>query len=203
MPAPFVEHAEDVTEVEPTDYTHTLDALERRVHEARFTLQRRANAELVALYWHIGRTILEKQKSSAWGAGVVAGLASELQTEFPTMRGFSRSNLLSMRAFAAAWPERNGIVRQPVGQLPWSHIIQLLEKLDDQALREWYAGKDVQHSWSRAELIHQIGTKLHERDDAAPHNFAAALARPDSELAHELMKDPDTTGFLGVGTGLT
>ena len=198
LPAALVEDAEDVTEAQPTDFAETLDALKRRVHEARYTLQRRANAELVALYWYIGHTILDKQRTSAWGSGVVTRLATELQTEFPTMRGFSRSNLFSMRAFAAAWPERNGVVRQPVGQLPWTHIVQLLEKLDDQALREWYAGKDVQQSWSRAELINQITTRLHERDGAAPSNFAAALARPDSDLAQQLMKDPDTMGFLGV-----
>jgi len=46
-----------------------LDELKRRVHEARFTLQRRANAELVALYRHIGATILRKQESSAWERG--------------------------------------------------------------------------------------------------------------------------------------
>ncbi|GAA1972276.1 PDDEXK nuclease domain-containing protein [Microbacterium pumilum] len=190
-------------EVEPTDYTETLDALKRRVNAARFTLQRRANAELVALYWHIGDTIITKQQASAWGAGVVARLANDLQAEFPTMRGFSRSNLFSMRAFAAAWPERNGIVRQPVGQLPWTHIVQLLEKLDDQELREWYAGKDVQHAWSRAVLVHQIRTRLHDRDAAAPSNFAAALTRSDSDLAQQLATDPYTTGFLGVGADIT
>ncbi|MGC5221472.1 PDDEXK nuclease domain-containing protein [Micromonospora sp. DT81.3] len=190
-------------EVEPTDYTETLDALKRRVRDARFTLQRRANAELVALYWHIGDTILRKQKTSGWGTGVVARLAKDLQAEFPTMRGFSRSNLFSMRAFAAAWPERNGIVQQPVGQLPWTHIVQLLEKLDDQALREWYAGKDVQHAWSRAVLVHQIRTGLHERDAAAPSNFAAALTRSDSDLAQQLTKDPYTMGFLGVDADIT
>ena len=190
-------------EVEPTDYTETLDALKRRVLDARFTLQRRANAELVALYWHIGDTILKKQRASAWGTGVVARLAKDLQAEFPTMRGFSRSNLFSMRAFAAAWPERNGIVQQPVGQLPWTHIVQLLEKLDDQELREWYAGKDVQHAWSRAVLVHQIRTRLHERDAAAPSNFAAALTRSDSDLAQQLTKDPYTMGFLGVDADIT
>ena len=190
-------------EVEPTDYTETLDELKRRVIAARFTLQRRANAELVALYWHIGDTIIKKQQTSAWGAGVVARLAKDLQSEFPTMRGFSRSNLFSMRAFAAAWPERNGIVQQPVGQLPWTHIVQLLEKLDDQELREWYAGKDVQHAWSRAVLVHQIRTRLHDRDSAAPSNFAAALTRPDSDLAQQLTKDPYTMGFLGVGADIT
>jgi predicted nuclease of restriction endonuclease-like (RecB) superfamily len=187
-----------MTDAGPTDYLQTLDALKRRVHEARYRLQRRANAELVALYWHIGDTILKRQEASGWGTGVVTRLAEDLQAEFPSMRGFSRSNLFSMRAFAAAWPERNGIVQQPVGQLPWSHIVQLLEKLDDQELREWYAGKDVQHTWSRAVLVEHLATRLHERDSEEPTNFAAALTRPDSDLAHQLTTDPHTMGFLGV-----
>jgi len=202
-PARLVGDAWGVTEVEPADYAETLDALKRRVHDARFKVQRRANAELVALYWHIGDTVLKRLQVSAWGSGVVIRLAEDLQAEFPTMRGFSRSNLFSMRAFAAAWPERNGIFQQPVGQLPWTHIVQLLEKLDDQPLREWYAGKDVQHTWSRAVLIQQIDTRLHDRDSAAPSNFAAALTRSDSELAQQLTKDPYTMGFLDVGADLT
>lgn len=183
---------------EPTDYADTLEQLERRVRDARFTLQRRANAELVALYWHIGAAILQKQQTRGWGTGVVTRLAEDLQARFPSMQGFSRSNLFSMRAFAAAWNERSGIVQQPVGQLPWGHIVQLLEKLDDQELREWYAGKDVEHTWSRAELVHHITTRFHERDHAAPRNFAAALTRSDSDLAAELANDLHTVGFLGV-----
>ncbi|MFD3443848.1 PDDEXK nuclease domain-containing protein [Microbacteriaceae bacterium 4G12] len=189
-----------VIEREPVDYAETLDALARRVHAARFTLQRRANAELLDLYWHIGDTILTKQQSSAWGGGVVTRLGQDLQAEFPTMRGLSRSNLYSMRAFAAAWPLRVGIVQQPVGQLPWTHVVELLSRVDDQALREWYAGKDVQHTWSRATLVQQITSRLHERDAAAPSNFRAALSRPDSELAHQITSDPYTLGFLGVDT---
>lgn len=192
-----------VTEIQPVDYAETLDALKRRVREARFTLQRRANAELLSLYWHIGDTILRKQEVSGWGSGIVTRLASDLQAEFPTMRGLSRSNLFSMRAFAAAWPLRDGIVQQPVGQLPWTHVVELLSKLDDQALREWYAGKDVQHTWSRAALLSQIGTRLHERELTSPGNFRAALSRVDSDLAREITTDPHSLGFLGVDSDVT
>jgi hypothetical protein len=45
------------------------------------------------------------------------------------MRGFSRSNLLYMRAFAEAWPDLNVIVQRFVGQLPWGQNITLLTKL--------------------------------------------------------------------------
>lgn len=54
------------------------------------------------------------------------------------MRGFSRSNLHDIRTIAGAWP-REAIVQQPVGQLPWGHLSVLIDKLDDQVARDWYA----------------------------------------------------------------
>lgn len=47
-------------------------------------------------------------------------LAQDLRSDFPDMKGFSRANLMYMRAFAEAWPDA-AIVQQVVGQLPWGH----------------------------------------------------------------------------------
>ncbi|WP_228287258.1 PDDEXK nuclease domain-containing protein [Rhodococcus ruber] len=87
---------------------------------------------------------------------------------------------------------------QPVGQLPWGHVIELLEKLDDAELRDWYSAKDIAHGWSRPVLAHQITTRLHLREGAAPSNFPHALERPDSELAQQITKDPFTLEFLAI-----
>lgn len=78
------------------------------------------NRELVLLYWQIGRDILERQAQQGWGAKVIERLAHDLRTSFPEMKGFSRANLMYMRAFAEAWPDA-AIVQQAVGQLPWGH----------------------------------------------------------------------------------
>ncbi len=43
------------------------------------------------------------------------------------MRGFSPRNLKYMRAFAAAWPERE-IVQEVLAQITWYNNIALLEK---------------------------------------------------------------------------
>jgi predicted nuclease of restriction endonuclease-like (RecB) superfamily len=102
----------------PDDYAATLDELKRQVHAARFASQRTVNTELLLLWWHIGNTILERQQREAWGSGVLTRLADDLRAEFPSMKGFSLANLFSMRHFASAWPDRDAIVQQPVGQLP-------------------------------------------------------------------------------------
>ncbi|WP_328612386.1 DUF1016 N-terminal domain-containing protein [Rathayibacter sp. VKM Ac-2803] len=72
-----------------------------------------------------------------------------------------------LHAPATAGPDEDAVVQRPVGQLPWGHVLELLDKLDDQDLREWYAAEDVVHGWSRPVLAHQIETRLHEREAAA------------------------------------
>ncbi|MFD3752365.1 DUF1016 N-terminal domain-containing protein [Streptomyces cyaneofuscatus] len=53
-----------------------------------------------------------------WGTKAIARIATELRTEFPQQRGFSRSNLYCMRQMARAWPD--AIAQQTVAQLLWS-----------------------------------------------------------------------------------
>jgi hypothetical protein len=58
---------------------------------------------MVEMYWGIGATTLGRQTQDPWGIKVLQRLAADLKTAFPHMRGFSRSSLFYMRAFAAAW----------------------------------------------------------------------------------------------------
>ena len=97
-------------------YAPLLADLKARVRAAQVKAALSVNRELVLLYWHIGREILRAQKAEGWGAKVVERLAKDLAAEFPEMKGFSRSNMLYMRAFYAAW-EPMEIVQQSVGQL--------------------------------------------------------------------------------------
>ncbi|NUU51228.1 MULTISPECIES: PDDEXK nuclease domain-containing protein [Curtobacterium] len=181
----------------PSSYAATLASLKQHVRNARFTAQRRANTELVVLYGQIGATILLRQGQEGWGTKVIARLAEDLRTEFPEMRGFSPRNLAYMRAFAAAWSQQE-TVQQAVAQLPWGHITVLLDRLDDQTMRNWYAEPAVQHGWSRNVLEHHIRTGAHQRLEAAPTNFAAVLPAGESDLAQQLTKDPYVLDFLAL-----
>lgn len=102
-----------------------------------------------------------------------------------------------MRAFAGAWTSE-AIVQQPVGQLPWGHIITLLDKLDDDAARQWYAAAAVEYGWSRNVLLNMIMNQSMQRTGAAPSNFSRQLSSPDSELAQQVAKDPYAFEFLGL-----
>ncbi len=75
------------------------------------------NTELPRLYWQVDRDILDRQAEQGWGRKVVQRLAHDLREVFPDLGGFSRANLMYMRAFAEAWPEE-ALVQQAVGQVP-------------------------------------------------------------------------------------
>lgn len=181
----------------PSGYPDWLNELKTRIHHAQQRAVQTVNRELVQLYWQIGRDILERQSREGWGAKVIERLAHDLRTAFPDMKGFSRANLMYMRAFAEAWPDAE-IVQQAVGQLPWGHNLVLLAKLKDSQQRLVYAQKAVEHGWSRSVLGMHIETRLLEREGQAQTNFEARLPAPGSDLAHQTLKDPYVFDFLDV-----
>lgn len=117
-----------------TVYQDWLTSLKARVRLVQIRTVVSANTELVLLYWQIGQDILERQAQQGWGAMVVSRLATDLQHEFPEMKGFSPRNLKYMRAFAEAWPDSQ-FVQQLVAQLPWGHNTRLLDCLATPAVQ--------------------------------------------------------------------
>lgn len=180
----------------PAGYGELLEQVKVEVRTARLRAARAASTELVGLYWRVGRLVLDRQAEHRWGAGVVERLAGDLRAEFPGMRGWSRRNLFYMRSLAEAWPV--DVVQQPVARLPWGHVTVLLDKLDGQPDRDWYAAAAVEHGWSRSGLAHQISNGLRGRSGWAPSNFGERLPAADSDLARELLRDPYVFDFLDL-----
>ncbi len=179
-------------------YAQLLENLRQRIRQAQVRAALSVNRELVLLYWHIGREILQRQAQEDWGAKVIDRLAQDLTQEFPEMKGFSPRNLKYMRAFAEAWPDEQ-IVQQLVAQIPWGHNVRLLDYVKDPAERLWYVQQTIEHGWSRNVPVHQIESKLYERQGKAITNFEYTLPAPQSDLARSLLKDPYVLDFLSLG----
>lgn len=182
----------------PMTYSGLLNELKGRIQAAQTRAALAVNAELVRLYWEIGRTILLRQETEGWGTKVVDRLAGDLKEAFPTMKGFSSSNLKYMRFFAERCPEFR-IGQQPADQLPWFHLVTLLTKVDVDTERAWLASQAAQQGWSRATLQANIKNRLFERQGQAVTNFDARLPATQAALAQESLKDPYLFDFLGLG----
>lgn len=132
----------------PAGYADWLTGIKTRIHRERLRVVLASNAAMVLLYWDLGQSILDKQTAQGYGTRVIDRLAADLRDAFPEMKGFSPRNLKYMRAFAAAWPDRE-VVQRIVAQLSWGQNITLLEKLETPEERLWYAARTVEHGWSR------------------------------------------------------
>lgn len=103
-----------------------------------------------------------------------------------------------MRAFAEAFPDEP-FVQQVAAQIPWGHNMLLLDRVNDACERAWYLRQTVEHGWSRSVLTHQLEGDLYDRQGRAITNFHRTLPAPQSDLAHELLKDPYHFDFLEMG----
>ena len=128
--------------IELDQYDVFLREVKQRITTARVRAALAVNAELVALYWQIGRLILERQERHGWGGKVINRLAVDLRTAFPETKGFSRTNLHYARRMAQ-WFQAHEFVPQAVGQIPWGHIRLLIDKLGEPHVGIWYAQQTI------------------------------------------------------------
>ena len=175
-------------------YLSIIETIKEQISKARYKATVEVNRELIILYYDIGCTINEHKN---WGNKFIENLAKDIKIAYPNATGYSIRNLKYMAKFATEYPDRE-FVQQLAAQLPWGHNLVLLEKISDNAVREWYMLACSKNGWSRNILVHQIETKLYERQVLAEKvsNFENRLPTPQSELAVQTMKDPYIFDFI-------
>lgn len=72
----------------------------------------------------------------------------------------------------------------------------MLQRLDSQDDRLWYASRVIEGGWSRSKLLNLVDSRTHKRQGKALTNFKNTLPSPQSDLAHETLKDPYNFDFL-------
>jgi len=99
------------------DYAALLTEVKSRIRSAQIRATLGANAEMLAMYWDVGRMIDQRQKAEGWGAAVIPRLACDIRNELPEVKGFSERNLKRMVAFFREYPASGLIVPQAAAQL--------------------------------------------------------------------------------------
>lgn len=177
-------------------YGQFLEHVKKDILQTQLRAALSVSTELTLLYWRIGTSISEKINTENWGAKVVERLAHDLENEFPGMAGFSLRNLRYMRKFAEAYPDLN--FAAAAAKLPWGHNMVLLDAIQSNDQRLWYAKKTMENGWSRSVLSMWIESDLYKRQGKAITNFKATLPMPNSDLAEQTLKDPYNFDFLTI-----
>lgn len=185
-------------------YGTLLNDIKKRIKQAQTKAILSVNAEMILMYWDIGRIIAHQQQQEGWGAGVIPRLSRDISNELPEQKGFSERNIKFM---VQLYKEYEGAIgKQPVSQLeerkqlvsqmPWGHNILLMQRLADNDIRFWYMKQTLQNGWSRDTLSSMLKNKAHERQGALAHNFDKTLTVPQSDLVRQSLKDPYVFDFL-------
>lgn len=181
----------------PAWYPELLASVSRQIHGGRSRAISAANREMLLAYWNIGKELSGRESAEGWGSKVVTRLSADVRAAFPEAKGFSPRNLRYMKSFAQAWPDFP-MLQQPVATLPWGHNVVLLDKLDREEHRLWYAERALAEGWSRSVLALQIDSNAHDRSGKAITNFRDTLPPPGSDLAVQSFKDPYVFDFVAM-----
>ena len=89
---------------ELTFYRELLGEIKSRIRQAQIKAALSVNAEMIEMYWDIGRIIDERQQQEGWGARVIPRLARDIRNELPELKGFSERNIKRMLRFYREYP---------------------------------------------------------------------------------------------------
>jgi predicted nuclease of restriction endonuclease-like (RecB) superfamily len=120
------------------------------------------NAELIRLYWEIGRYIDDKVKAELWGQGVVDALAVFIARKEPEIQGFSTRNLWRMRQFYETYAPTPALAAL-LTELSWTNNLVILARTKDDSEREFYIRLSIQEKFSKRDLERAISTSTYER----------------------------------------
>ena len=204
------------------EYREWLNEIKARIKVSQIKAALSVNSELLNLYWELGKEINEKQTALGWGNSVIKQLSKDLTSEFDN-KGFSSRNLFYIQKWylfysepkvpqlVALLPNQQQIqkllpkepdkifIQQLVEQIPWGHNREIITKCKNVEEAIFYVIETIQNNWSRSILIHQIESKLYERQGKALNNFELTLLKPQSDLARETLKNPYNFDFLTLG----
>jgi predicted nuclease of restriction endonuclease-like (RecB) superfamily len=78
-------------------YKNWLADIKQKIKLAQVKAAVKVNTELINVYWELGKEIIEKQDTANWGDALIDQLSKDLCSEFPDMKGFSRTNLFYIK----------------------------------------------------------------------------------------------------------
>ena len=87
------------------NYPALLKEIKDRIRQAQVRATMSANAEMLLMYWDVGRIINDQRDLEGWGTKVIQRLSLDLRNDLPETKGFSERNLRRMLAFYNEYAE--------------------------------------------------------------------------------------------------
>jgi len=194
-----------------SNYQSLVQSIGSLIQSARVRVIQTINAEMVNLYWEIGRHIVEYEQGGSdrakYGKKLLERLLKDLMSQFG--KGFSNTNLKYTRMLYETFPIRQALPDElddnklfqvlPDG-LSWTHLVMIL-RVEEPLTRHFYIKQCQIEQWSIRELERQINSMLFERIALSKDKKGVLeMAKKGHQIfkPEDLLKDPYVFEFLNL-----
>lgn len=175
--------------------------IKKLISTAKENSYKAVNAELINLYWNIGKHISQKIESSEWGKGIVSNLSDYLKRTEPNVKGFSSQNLWRMKQFFEVY-NKNKKLSPMVREISWTNNLIIISKSKSDEEKEFYLRLSKNERLTKRELERDIDSGLFERVLLSNEKLSPVV-REIHPKANEVFKDNYVLDFLALPTNFS
>ena len=92
---PTIVHSHDIHL--DSEYVQWLCEIKQRYQKIQIKTAIKVNSEQLLFYWQLGRDLDIRKATEKWGSGIIEQVSLDLQSDFPTAKGFSTRNLWNIK----------------------------------------------------------------------------------------------------------
>ncbi len=132
------------------------------IEQSKTRALKAVNAEMIEMYWQIGKYISEKAMNDGWGKSVVQDFSNFLKQTYPNASGFSAQNIGRMKQFYETYQD-NEKLSPLVREITWSNNLLIMSGCKTDESKEFYMRLCIANGYGKRELERQIDSMLYER----------------------------------------
>jgi predicted nuclease of restriction endonuclease-like (RecB) superfamily len=156
------------------EYKEFITDIKSKITKSQVKIASTVNSAFLVFYWELGKMISVKQKETKWGSKFIEQMANDLKKEFPSLKGFSRTNLFYIKKFYEFYSidlvqlgvglsqdddknqivhHHGGLIESIVFQIPWRHNVEIFTKVNTINEAMYYVEQTIVNNWGRDPTI--------------------------------------------------
>ena len=132
------------------------------IENARDRALKAVNAELIQMYWEVGKYLSDLCAVSSFGDKIIDEVAAYISKTAPALKGFNRRGLYRMRQFYETYRD-DEFVSALLTQISWTNHLLIMSKAKSKEERDFYVGLAAKNHYSSRELERQLDSSYYER----------------------------------------
>ena len=132
------------------------------IENAKGRALKAVNAELINMYWEVGKYLSKLCDESSFGDKIIDEVANYISETNHAIKGFNRRGLYRMRQFYETYKD-DEFVTPLVTQISWTNHLLIMSKSKTKEERDFYIALTAKEHYSKRELERQLDSSYYER----------------------------------------